>query len=232
MNKRSFFMEKKDIWAKQRIPLRAVFAGLALVLAACSSSPAAQQRSARELAIEMAKPVRASQNKRPDWIDEVPVSASTLSFIGVSAKYAVETQARENAREDGRRQLVDYFGTLMASKGREFSATYGLSNEVFSPQIAGQRLNERIAQGVAQALADRRYYWEYFMDENNREYYTDYVEMQIEKSRVARIIDEFGREEAADLRKKAAAEQDRVRRQQLERTAEFFGGNLSSSLDF
>jgi hypothetical protein len=103
---------------------------------------------------------------------------------------------------------------------------------VFSPQITGQRLNERIAQGVAQALADRRYYWEYFMDENNREYYIDYVEMQVEKSRVTKIIDDYGREEAADLRKKAAAEQDRTRRAQLEKAAEFFGGNLSSSLDF
>jgi hypothetical protein len=204
----------------------------ALLLAACGSSPARAQRSARELAVEMAKPIRASQAQRPAWIDEVPTSASTLSFIGISGKFAVETQARENAREDGRKQLVDYFGTLMVNKGREYQATYGLSNEVFSPQITGQRLNERIAQGVAQALADRRYYWEYFMDENNREYYIDYVEMQIEKSRVAKIIDDYGKQEAADLQKKAAAEQDRTRKQQLEKAAEFFGGNLSSTLDF
>jgi hypothetical protein len=180
----------------------------------------------------MAKPIRTSQAQRPEWIDEVPTASSTLSFIGISRRFAGETQAREDAREDGRRQLVDYFGTLMVNKGREYSATYGLSNEVFSPQIIGQRLNERIAQGVAQALANRRYYWEYFMDENNREYYIDYVEMQIEKARVARIIDDYGKEEAADLQKKAAAEQDRVRRQQLEQAAEFFGGNLSSTLDF
>jgi hypothetical protein len=119
----------------------------------------------------------------------------------------------------------------MVNKGREYTATYGLANEVFSPQIAGQRLNERIAQAVAQALGERRAYWEYFMDENNREYYITYVEMQIEKARVAKVIDDFGKEEAEDLRKKAAAEQDAQRRQQIEKAAEFFGGNLSSTLD-
>jgi hypothetical protein len=45
------------------------------------------------------------------------------------------------------------------------------------------------------------------------------------KNRVARIIDDYGKAEAA-------AEQDRTRRAQLEKAAEFFGGNLSSSLDF
>ena len=143
----------------------------ALVFAACgSSAPARDQRSARELAIEMAKPIRASQAQRPEWIDEVPQSSTTLSFVGISNRFATESQARGNAQENARAQLVDFYGTLMVNKGREYTATYGLSNEVFSPQIAGQRLNERIAQAVSQALGERRAYWEYFMDENNREY--------------------------------------------------------------
>jgi hypothetical protein len=209
--------------------------GFVLVLASCGSSPApsaaGEQRSARELAIEMAKPIRASEDRRPDWVDNVSQSDVMLSFVGVSLRNSAEADSRNQAREDGRRQLVDYYGTLMVNKGREHSATYGLSSEVFAPQIAGQRLNERISQAVAQALGDRRFYWEYFMDENNREYYISYVEMQIEKARVARIIDDFGREEAEDLQKKAAAEQDTRRRQQLEQAAEFFGGNLSSTLE-
>jgi hypothetical protein len=208
-----------------------LFAGFTLILASCGSSPVREQRSAREIAIEMAKPIRASQSRRPDWVDDITKSDSTLSFVGASPRFATESQARESAREDGRRQLVDYYGTIMVNKAREYSATHGLSNEVFSPQITGQRLNERISQAVAQALEERRFYWEYFMDENNREYYVAYVEMQIERARVSRVIDEFGRQEAADLQKKAAAEQDAQRRQQTDQAAEFFSGNLSSSLD-
>jgi hypothetical protein len=179
----------------------------------------------------MARPIRTSQPQRPEWIDEVTQSAATLSFVGISNRFTTEALARGDAQENGRRQLVDFYGTVMVNKGREYTATYGLSNEVFSPQVTAQRLNERIAQAVAQALGERRAYWEYFMDENNREYYITYVEMQIEKARVARVLDDFGKEEAAELQKKAAAEQDAQRRQQFEKAAEFFGGNLSSTLD-
>ncbi|MDR0539290.1 MAG: hypothetical protein LBG74_02135, partial [Spirochaetaceae bacterium] len=203
--------------------------------AAAAPDPEAQRRSqtaaARKQAVEMAKPIKTSQPLRPAWIDDVPESEKTLSFVGISGKYVTETQARSSAREDARRQLVDYYGTLMVNKGREAQAINAVSSDVISPQIAAQQLNERIAQGAAQALGDRRFYWECFMDENNREYYVVYVEMQIDKARVARIIDEFGREKAADLQKKAAEEQDARRRQQLEKAAEFFGGNLSSSMD-
>ena len=209
-----------------------VLAGFSLVLASCGgSAPAREQRSARELAIELAKPVRASQAQRPGWIDEVSQSSTTLSFVGISNRFSTESLARGDAQENARRQLVDYYGTVMVNKGREYTAAYGLANEVFSPQIVGQRLNERIAQALAQALGEHRVYWEYFMDENNREYYIVYVEMQIDKARVAKVIDDFGEEEAAELQRKAAGEQDAQRRQQLERAAEFFGGNLSSTLD-
>ncbi|MDR1506513.1 MAG: hypothetical protein LBI67_05360 [Treponema sp.] len=209
-----------------------IAAGISLIFASCgSSAPAREQRSSRELAIEMAAPIRTSQAQRPEWIDEIPQSAAVLSFVGISNRFATEVLARGDAQENGRRQLVDFYGTVMVNKGREYTATYGLANEVFSPQVAGQRLNERIAQALSQALGERRVYWEYFMDENNREYYISYVEMQIDKARVARVIDDFGREEAANLQRQAAAEQDAQRRQQIEKAAEFFGGNLSSTLD-
>jgi hypothetical protein len=204
-----------------------------LVLAGCGSAPtpAQDQRSARELAIEMARPIRTSLPQRPGWIDEVTQSPTLLSFVGISPRQTAESDARELARESCRRQLVDYYGTRMVNKGREYTATYGLASEVFSPQVTAQRLNERIADALSQSLGELRSYWEYFMDENNREFYISYVEMQIEKARVAQVLDDFGKEEAANLQKQAAAEQDAQRKQQLEKAAEFFGGNLSSTLD-
>jgi hypothetical protein len=164
-------------------------------------------------------------------VDIVPKSSTELSFIGVSPRYATDSDARYNAEENGRRQLVDYYGTLMVNKGRQHTATFGISSEVFSPQIAAQQLNERIAQNVAQALAPAEYYTEVYLDNTNREAYQAYVLMEVAKSLVARVIDDYGREAAADYAKQAAAEQDAARKQQLEKAAEFFGGNLSSTLD-
>ncbi|MDR1971354.1 MAG: hypothetical protein LBQ46_05480 [Treponema sp.] len=210
------------------------------VLASCASAPAssaasgpqaAPQQSAREAAIEAARPIRTAPAVRPDWIDIVPKSGTELSFVGASLRFATDAQARNNAQEDGRRQLVDYYGTLMANKAREYTATAGISGEVFSPQIAAQQLNERIAQNVAQALGAAQFYTEVYLDSANREAYQVYVLMEIARSRVAQVIDDYGREQAADYAKRAAAEQDAARKQQLEKTAEFFGGNLSGALD-
>jgi hypothetical protein len=202
------------------------------VLAGCGSSPAGQGGKQQRLEFEK---IGSDPVQQPDWVNNVPDSPTTLSLIGSAGKYATatgNTGARYYAEENGRTQLVDYYGTLMANKARTHAATNGISSEVFAPQTIGQQLNERISQNVAQALAPRSYYTVIYRDNTaNREAYEVYVLMQIEKTLVRRIIDSYGQEQAAEFKKKAAAEQDAARRQQLQKAAEFFGGNLSSTLD-
>ena len=242
-------LKEKKMNVKQMV----LFTALAIATIAvtgCASKPApapapAQQQqvvyvdrpnpaqSARREAEIAATPIRTEPAQRPDWVDAVPDTPTTLSFVGSAGRYATatgNTGARYYAEENGRTQLVDYYGTLMVNQARTHAATYGISSEVLAPQIAGQQLNERIAQNVSQALAPRNYYTLVFLDNTNREAFEVYVLMQIDKALVRRVIDNYGQEQAADYRRKAAAEQDAVRRQQLERAAEFFGGNLSSTL--
>jgi hypothetical protein len=209
----------------------------ASILAGCASQPAtstAQAKSERDAAIEQSKPIRTEPAQRPDWVDNVPDSPQKLSFIGSAGKYATATGnsgARYFAEENGRTQLVDYYGTLMANKARTYAATFGITSDVLTPQIAGQQLNERLAQNVSQALAPRNYYTLVYLDSTNREAFEVFVLMEVDKSLVRRVIDNYGKEQAADYAKKAAAEQDAARKQQLQKAAEFFGGNLSSTLD-
>lgn len=214
---------------------------LAIAVTSCASQgkPASTTKStapsARDAAIEAAKPIRTEPAQRPAWVDEVPDSTTTLSFIGSAGRYATATGnhgARYYAEENGRTQLVDYYGTLMANQARTHAATYGITSDVLAPQIAGQQLNERIAQNVAQTLAPRSYYTLVYIDDTNREAFEVYVLMQIDKKIVARVIDNYGKDQAADYAKKAAAEKDAERKKQLEKAAEFFGGNLSSTLGF
>ena len=221
-------MKKKGLFSGA-----AFFAALAVVLASagCGSSPSsAPAKSERELAIERAAPIRTEPAQRPAWTDSVPRTTGFLSFVGTSLRYATSAQARNNAQENGRQQLVDYYGTLMVNKGREYTATYGISNEVFSPQVAAQQLNERIAENVSQALEAREFYTQVYLDDTNREAFEVNVLMEVSNAIVARVIDNYGKEAAEDLLKKAANERDAQRRQQMEKAAEFFGGNLSSSL--
>jgi hypothetical protein len=207
---------------------------LALASAGCASQTAGtSNRSARNEAITQATPIRTEPAERPIWVDTVPDSPTTLSFVGSAGRYATATGnngARYYAEENGRTQLVDYYGTVMVNQARTHAATYGITSDVLAPQIAGQQLNERIAQSVAQALAPRSYYTLVYLDHTNREAFEVYVLMEVDKALVRRVIDNYGQEQAADYAKKAAAEQDAARRQQLEKAAEVFGGNLSSKL--
>ena len=214
-----------------------VFAIIAATVSGCANqSPATQAaKSARQAAIEAATPIRTTPEQRPVWVDNVPDSPTVLSFVGNAGRYATATGnhgARFFAEENGRTQLVDYYGTLMVNQARTHAATYGISSDVFAPQIAAQQLNERMAQSVSQALAPREYYTLVYLDTTNREAYEVYVLMQIDKALVRRTIDNYGNDQAAEYARRAAEETDRQRRQQLERASEFFGGNLSSKLGF
>jgi hypothetical protein len=206
----------------------------AVAITGCASQTVST-RSARSAAIEQSKPIRTEPEQRPVWVDTVPDSPTTLSFVGSAGRYATatgNTGARYYAEENGRTQLVDYFGTIMANQARTYAATYGISGDVLSPQSAGQQLNERIAQNVARALAPRGYYTVVYLDNTNREAFEVYVLMEVDKALVRRVIDSYGEEQAADYAEKAAAEQDAALKQQLEKAAEIFGGNLSSKLGF
>ena len=143
---------KKKRWALVAA-IQVLTVVMVLVSAGCASEPPppvkSEEEQARELAIMRATPIRTEPAQRPGWVDIVPSSPTDLNFVGTSLRYVTAAQARDNAQENGRRQLVDYYGTLMVNKGREYTATYGISNEVFSPQVAAKQLNARIAQNVA-----------------------------------------------------------------------------------
>ncbi|MDR1128306.1 MAG: hypothetical protein LBL20_03255 [Treponema sp.] len=218
--------------------MKAKYMVILLVLAVrgmgCASGAAAN-RSARNEAIAQATPIRTEPAQRPGWVDNVPDSPTILSFVGSAGRYATATGnmgARYYAEENGRTQLVDYYGTLMANQARTYAATYGIASDVLAPQIAGQQLNERIAERVSQALAPRNYYTLVYLDNTNREAFEVYVLMEVDKALVRRTIDNYGQEQVADYARKAAAEQDAARKQQLEKAAEYFGGDLSSKLGF
>jgi hypothetical protein len=202
------------------------------VLAGGNKEPKASNPDAeRDRAIRNSAPIRTVPDQRPAWVDETPKDSRVQYFIGTGRREYTEAGARNDAYEDARRQLVDYYGTVMVNKGREYTATAGLSSETFDPQTIGQRLNERIAQNVAQALGDWAHFTQvYFDDTKSQEAYVVSARGEVAKSIIAHTIDAFGQEQAADLKKQAAAAQDAVRRQQLEKAAEFFGGNLSSTL--
>jgi hypothetical protein len=202
-------------------------------LACASGSKEPPAKSARELALEALTPIRTSAPARPDWINNPGKysTGDTLAFVGVNTmRYPTEGLAGNDARTNGLNQLVQFYGTIISDKARTYTATYGIATDVMAPEMAAQQLQERLAEGLAQQLLPSEFYWELMLDKNTEEYYNYYALQTISKAAVAKVIDDYGKTTAADLQKKAATERDAARRQQIEKTAEFFGGNLSGTL--
>ena len=161
---------KTLLWACAAVLFAAMVAG-------CESSPDTQADRARERTLNTLKPYKTTPAQRPSWIDNIPHSATELAFVGVSTKWATEAEAKESAQENGRTQLVKYYGTLIAAQGRTAKATYGISSDVFAPQQASQDLEEYVAKGLSQKLAAHAFYVESYLTKDNEESHIAYVKI-------------------------------------------------------
>jgi hypothetical protein len=154
----------------------------------------------------------------------------TLSFTGVSNRYATEALARDAALDSGRRQLVDYYGTEMVNSAIAKTASAGTLGNTIEPAQVTQGLQTRISQNAAQALEVRAFYVEVYLDESNKEAFVAYTWMEIPNSVIRRVIDDYTNEQATELLAKSAAESDSDVRRQFELAAEMMEKGLSSEL--
>nr|WP_314992652.1 hypothetical protein [uncultured Treponema sp.] len=200
------------------------------VITGCESSPDTQADRARERALNALKPYKTEPAQRPSWIDNVPHTKTELVFVGLSTKWATEAEAKDKAQENGRNQLVKYYGTLITAQGRTAKATYGISSDVFAPQQVSQELEEYVAKSLSKKLAAYSFYVESYLTKDMEESHIAYALMKIDKSDANKAMEEYCDDKADDARKKAAAEKDAERKKQLEKAADFFGGQLKSSL--
>lgn len=219
-------MKRKLVLIALSVVLAANFSGYAKS-AKKQAKEAARQR---EAAIAALKPIQTIPEKRPSWVDSVPITGKMLAFVGVSNQYATDAEARNVAQSDGRGQLVKYYGTLMSDKGRTATATYGITSDVFDPQVASQELEEFVAEGLAKGLPAKEFYTEIYFTQSSKNAYKVYALMQIDKEQADKAMQEYCNQKAAEYQSKAEAEKDAEKRRQLEKTAELFGGMLKSSL--
>lgn len=219
-------MKRKLVLIALSVALAANFSGYAKS-AKKQAKEAARQR---EAAIAALKPIQTIPEKRPSWVDSVPITGKMLAFVGVSNQYATDAEARNVAQSDGRGQLVKYYGTLMSDRGRTATATYGITSDVFDPQVASQELEEFVAEGLAKGLPAKEFYTEIYFTQSSKNAYKVYALMQIDKEQADKAMQEYCNQKAAEYQSKAEAEKDAEKRRQLEKTAELFGGMLKSSL--
>ena len=202
-----------------------------LAIVGCASKQEIYAQKSRQAAIERAKPIRTEPGNRPAWVDYPP--REPLSFVGTSLRMSPVALSRDDAMENGRLAFIRFIGVEMVDKARSYAALHGIASEVLSPQIVSQTLNERIAHSISQGLIAKEFWTEVYIDNTHRENFQVYCLMQIDdKASIRRILNNYGKDQADEYARQAAAEQDAARRMQLEKAREFFGNDLSSTLGF
>jgi hypothetical protein len=205
----------------------------AVILAAAAFAGCAN--NSRAAAVTRSTPIRTEPKNRPKWVDS-PKSAETktvMAFVGTSGKWATATGdygARAYAEINGRNQLSQYYGVIIADQARTHAAVVGITAETLSPAIISQQLNERISQSVVRELYSKEFFTEVFIDNTNREAYQCYALMTVEKAIVKKTIDDWGKQKGEEYAQKAALDQDQARREQNIKAAEFFKSDLSGKL--
>ncbi|MBP5175101.1 MAG: hypothetical protein ILP07_04200 [Treponema sp.] len=215
---------------KKTVGVLAAALALAL-LSGCASSPEKEAARKRAAAMDALTPLKTIPEKRPAWVDSVPITKSELAFVGVSdEKVASDQIARNRAENDARKKLVHFYGTPMKDAGRSASASYGLSSDVFDPEMVSQQFETYLSEGVAKEITAREYYTEIYqsLNEDYQFTYKVYALLPIEKKVADAALKEFAQKEADAYKAKAAAERDAERRSQLEKAADYFGGPLQT----
>lgn len=210
--------------------LTAVVAATLILSCGSTSSPEKEAAAKRAAALEALKPIQTIPEKRPGWVDSVPITKTELAFVGVSNQFATDAEARGAAQNNARVQLVHYYGTLMSDKGRTAKASYGITSDVFDPQVASQQLEEYLSEGVAKQIAAKEFYTEVYLTTDTKYAYKVYALLPIEKKVADAAVKEYLQNAADAYKAQAAAERDAEKRQQLEKASDFFGGTLQSSI--
>ena len=114
------------------------------LLAACSSQPVVPPPPPAQPQVQQPQPPPL-----PDWVMNEPgVKEEKMYFVGISALYAREQGAREDALRNARLEITNYLGTVAKSKFEQASLSYGLESEVLDPTTSARAFQRLLSSNI------------------------------------------------------------------------------------
>ena len=130
-------MKKLNIWIVISISL--------LLLAGCSSSQTQRQATPQ----------------RPGWtMNEPEVEGADLFFVGLSAVYTSEQDARDGAVRNANRRIIEYLGAEFKTKFEKARVSYGLSGDAIDPVGATREFERQFAENATHQVKPVKWYME------------------------------------------------------------------------
>ena len=110
---------------------------------------------------EMVKEALNSVGDRPEWVMVPPApEGDQLYFVGTSALYGTEKNARRDAKRDAIREMSEYVRVLNKNKFERASVTYGMDSFVIMPTVSERNHEKIMSASTANYLRVQEMYFE------------------------------------------------------------------------
>jgi hypothetical protein len=138
-------------------------------------------------------PVRREPAEKPEWVHTVPQSNTEFFFVGTSQPYDTAANARDNARESARNQVLKFSGEFIESRAIARAGVSGSTRETLEGYINREDVFQSFAQNIVSEVSTTRYYTEVYLNSSNREEYVVYVLCQIGRQKAEDEIANFAK---------------------------------------
>jgi hypothetical protein len=137
--------------------------------------------------------VSTEPSVKPAWVDIVPQNDTEIYFVGTSQIYDTPANARDNARESARTQVLEYYGQVIEKQAISLSAVTGSTRDTLSAYVDREEEIRSFAQNVVSEVGTIAYYTEMYLNSNNKEEYIVYTLHQINRKKAENEITDFAK---------------------------------------
>jgi hypothetical protein len=137
--------------------------------------------------------VRSEPAVKPEWVNVVPQSDTEIFFVGTSQIFDTTANARDNARESARIQVLEYYGQVIEKQAVALSTVSGSARDTLTPYISREDEIRVFAQNVVSEVATSAYYTEMYLNSNNKEEYIVYTLHRINRQKAEEEISGYAK---------------------------------------
>jgi predicted small secreted protein len=133
-------------------------------------------------------------SEKPEWVTVVPKSDTDFYFVGTSQMYDTPANARDNARENARTQVLEYYGQVIEKQAVSLSAVAGTTRDTLAPYVVREDEIKSFAQNVVSEVATVAYVTEtYINSKTNKAAYIVYTLHKINRQKAESEIADFAK---------------------------------------
>jgi hypothetical protein len=137
--------------------------------------------------------LRSDPAEKPEWVVTVPRSETEFFFVGTSQPYDTAANARDDARENARNQVLKFYGEFIESRAIARSGISGSTRDTLASFVTREEQINNFAQYVVSEVNTVQYYTEVWLNSDNKEEYVVYTLCKIPRQKAEEDITNFAK---------------------------------------